>query len=229
MTKLSNLPIGVGNFPKEWLDWFREIRNVTFGSATTEKEGLIRIATQDEVDAGTDATIAVTPATLPKITAGIAYGTSQAIGSNSSITVTLPAGKSRYTILLDSLSGDTNSVDLKLQIGGASGLATTGYNSACMGGIIGNTITGEAATDAFILWTSVGFAASRIMDGIVEIMRFESSSNTFLVNGQLCDRAGTGGTYNSNGRVTLTEDITQFKLYLTGGLFDSGTVNYFYE
>lgn len=159
----------------------------------------------------------------------ITYGTPQTIGSNSSITITLPSGKSRYTILFDSLSGDTDAVDLKLQIGGASGLVTTGYNSACVGGIIGNTVSGEFAIDSFILWTSAGFAATRIMDGIVEIFRFASGSNTFIVNGQLCDRAGTGGTYNFNGRVALTEDITQFKLYLTGGLFDSGTVNYFYE
>ncbi|MFJ4173416.1 DUF859 family phage minor structural protein [Microbacterium sp. NPDC089696] len=98
--------------------------------ASTTDAGVIEIATQAEVDAGTDTVRAVTPATL-KNRAGLPYVTVAGRGTSSAsgaVTVTLPAGKftqpprvnitpgNHPNVLVERLAADPTTTSFQVQL-----------------------------------------------------------------------------------------------------------------
>ena len=234
MTKLSNLPIGVGNFPKEWLDWFREIKNVTLSSATIEKEGLIRIATQDEVNTGTDATIAVTPATLAGAISGgasITQDTPVATTSGSTVSFTgIPASVTTVGIVFGGV-GQSAASYFDIQIGTASGLETTGYIGKTSTWTTSGSLYNRSSTTSFPIIPSTIFTiAGMTYGGLLWLIRKESGSNEWSISGSIANQTASYNCFNiiSVGTKTLSGELTQLQMTVSAGTFNAGYMNLLY-
>ena len=190
---------------------------MSVSSATDTTEGIVELATQAEVDAGTAGKVPTTA--LNKI----AIGTPVATTSGSSKDFTgLPTGIRRFTVMGDgvSLSGTDN---LLLQLGDATtgGFLTSGYRS------ISGSASGDFTSTAGMTVIS-GVAASAV-DFIMEGVLMDPSTNRWLVRHQ-ANRVGTAANVYGIGIVSLAGALDRIRLTRTGSdSFDAGAVNINYE
>jgi hypothetical protein len=186
-------------------------------AATDSATGVVELATQAEVDAGTDTTRVLTP-NHNRIT----LGTEQATTSGTAKDFTgLPAGTRRVTINFAGVSTGGTSAYL-IQLGDSGGIENTGYLSAA--GFNG----GDATSTAGFVVTVNGVAAA-LYHGTVTLTLEDAANFTWASTGVLY---GSGGavTYFSAGSKSLSAELTQVRVTTASGdTFDAGGVNITYE
>lgn len=152
--------------------------------------------------------------------------TAQASTSGTAITFgSIPSWANRITMMLYGVSASGTS-PLLVQLGTASGIVTTGYNS-----------NAEAVASIASDYSSAGFllmnasSATSLHSGIVHMSRIDG--NNWVYTSALKRAAVSGTTTNGYGAGdgTLAAVLTQVQLTTVGGsdTFDAGTVNIVYE
>jgi len=150
-------------------------------------------------------------------------GTAQSTVSGTDITFAgIPAGTKRIAIMFSgvSLSGAD---DLIIQLGDAGGIETGGYFSGSS--VLTSGVSSSNNTSA--IGVEIGNAGYSV-EGIIELMIENVAANRWKGSGVL-GLTGVAGTITSAGRKTLTAELTQLKISVTGGAFDGGEINIMYE
>jgi len=182
--------------------------------ATTAVTGVVELATQAEMDAGTAGKVPTTD--LNKVTLGTPIATT----SGTAHDFTVLAGTRRVTVLFRgvSLSGTDN---ILVQLGDAGGVETTGYISTS------NTLnevggTGAASsTSGFIM--QMGNAAG-LTSGRMVLELYDVAGNVWVESCAYKNTtviSGLGG-----GDKALSAELTTVRITRTGtDTFDAGSVN----
>lgn len=190
-------------------------KDVTLADATTTAGGLIELAIQSEVDAGTDSTRAITPS-LNRIT----LATQQATTSGTAFDFTgIPAGTRLIRILLNgvSLSGTDN---LLVQIGDSGGIENTAY--------ISSSSTGGATVDSTAGFIITAGNAAATVSGVLTLCLIDSATFTWIGAGAA--KISTATAIMFGGNKALSAELTQIRLTRTGtDTFDAGAVSIQYE
>lgn len=193
------------------------------GAASESASGIAEIATQAEVDAGSDDLRFVTPLKLKTTTALTTIATEQASTSGTSLDFTgIPAGTKEIDIhpVGVSLSG---SAQLLIQIGDAGGIENTSYIAvaATNGG-------GTSSTAGFI--ASHGSISSSIHSGRITLKLEDSSDFTWTASGNV-SRADGPTTQACAGSKSLSQELDRVRITTTNGTdtFDAGVVNISYR
>lgn len=187
---------------------------ITVTSATTTTEGLVELATQAEMDAGT-AGKAVTTG-LNKVSLGAPIVTT----SGTAHDFTVPSGTRRVSVNFAgvSLSGADH---LLVQIGPSAGPETTGYVSTCMNALAAPSVGIVTSTAGFII---TGGSAARIFSGRMVLELLDESTNEWVssVSGKQDTASGcTGG-----GDKAIAGPLINVRVTRTGtDTFDAGKVN----
>jgi hypothetical protein len=152
--------------------------------------------------------------------------TPTATTSGSSVTFSgLSSVQANVTYFMFADVGRTTTDVLKLQVGPASALKTTGYDGITST-IVNTTLSTTTWTTSILIGTS-GVAAADLHSGTVIITLLDATNFIYSIAGTV----GTSGTitYTYGGTVTLTGLLDQFKLFLGGAAtFNSGKVNVLY-
>lgn len=151
-------------------------------------------------------------------------GTAQASTSGTVVNFyDLPSWIKRITVQFSavSLSG---TADLLLQIGDASGVATTGYSGCYWYG--GSSINSANLSAGFFAGRLA--AAANIVHGTIVLTNIDG--NTWMACGG-SGLSNTGGNSFMNGSKTLSDVLQRVRLTTTNGTdtFDAGSVNILYE
>jgi hypothetical protein len=178
--------------------------------ATSAATGVVELATQAEMDAGTAGKVPTTD--LNKITLGTPIATT----SGTAHDFTVPSGTRRVTLMGDgvSLSGTDN---ILVQIGPAAGPETSGYVS------ISGTSGGDGTSTAgFIVVAGV---ASSIVNFSMDLHLLDGSTNRWAArhNGQ---RIGASANIYGHGNKAIAGELSVVRVTRTGtDTFDTGLVN----
>lgn len=191
----------------------------TVAAASQTVAGKIEIATNAEVQAGTDALRAVTPAGL--VAAKIVQGTSVAASGTAVDFTGIPSWVKRVTVMLSGVSTNGTS-NPQIQLGTSGGVANTGYKSTSS--IIAGGVSTQANTTGFALRSTV---AADLLSGHVTLQRL--SGNIWTAVGLVNDGGAT--TITLAGTVTLSGELDRIRLTTVNGTdtFDAGTVNIAWE
>jgi hypothetical protein len=195
--------------------------NAAAASATETSEGLVELATQTEVNTGTDTTRVLTPATFAN--GKLQLGTTTATTSGTSIDVTgIPSWAKRVTISYSDVSTNGSSIPL-VQIGDSGGIEDTSYNSTASGGTTGvTTVTQTAGFGLVPAWSS-----SNQIRGHSVLTLHDTATNTwsFSHNGQ------GGGFAVASGNKALSGTLDRVRLTTVNGTdtFDAGSMNILVE
>lgn len=153
---------------------------------------------------------------------GLTTETVQATTSGTSKVFSIPAGTTRITVLVDSVSLDGTD-DLIVQVGDAGGLETSGYASVSGSGTGGGTSV-QASTAGFIIECAGGASSTVTAKMVLDHM----GSNRWLAS--FAGRDGTTRALAGGGDKTLTAELTQVALLPSGSDgFDAGQVTVVYE
>jgi hypothetical protein len=190
----------------------------TLASATTSAEGLVELATDAEVQTGTDTTRAITPDALRK--GALVRTTAQPATSGTSIPFTnIPSWVKRITVMLSAVS-TSGSNNLLVRIGDSGGIETTSYASCAQLGA-------GAATDTtgFIITRTI--LSTSTTSGMVVLTNIDG--NTWTMSANIFETAGS--TTSSAGVKTLSDVLTQLSLTNVNSVdtFDAGSINIMYE
>ena len=151
-----------------------------------------------------------------RIASGITRYTAIATTSGTAHDFTgIPSGTNRITVMLDevSLSG---SDDPLIQLGDAGGIESAGYAS-------GSDASASSTTSTAGYVTGVNFGAADLISGILVLMRIDGNAWIGFAEMQL---DGSGVIRSAVGRKTLSAELTQLRLTVTGAnSFDAGQVN----
>lgn len=153
---------------------------------------------------------------------GLTVATVQATTSGTIVDFTgLPSGINRITVSLDGVSLSTND-DLLVQIGDSGGFETSGYTSTSMLRSSGGVSVNSDTTGFNIQVNN----SSRAVHGHCTLTRI--TANSWVASHSIglggSDAIATGG-----GSKSLSAELDRLRLTLTGGAFDAGQVNIFYE
>lgn len=179
-----------------------------------------------EVDGVTTATTRT--ATMPdrNITLSeITLATPQASTSGTSIDFTsIPTGIKRITIMLNEVSTNGTS-RLRLQLGDAGGIETTGY-AGSTGSDAGPAVW-TASTGVDLNFSSI---AAGLYTGVVTITLLNSSTNVWAVAGMLA-RTDTAALTYTTGRKALSAVLDRVRITTENGTdtFDAGEINITFE
>jgi len=189
--------------------------------ATDSVKGVVELATDAEVQAGTDTTRAITPDALRK--GALVLGTAQASTSGTSIDFTgIPAWVKRVTVMFSGVS-TTGSNPVIIQLGDAGGFETTGYlSSASYGGSVGNY---SSSTAGFIVDAGNTATAATTRRGMVVIVNLNG-------NQWVCSGTSDAGNVSASiaGGKTLSDVLTQVRITSNSvDTFDAGSINIMYE
>jgi hypothetical protein len=194
----------------------------TLASATTSAEGLVELATDAEVQTGTDTTRAITPDALRK--GALVLDTAQASTSGTAIDFTgIPSWVKRITVTFNqvSTSGTDNII---VQLGDSGGFETTSYLS---GAQLGAGIA--TSTRGFLI--SRTLAANSVCSGALFITKV--SANDWVYSAVIFDSGSTGATTSCAGFKQLSDVLTQLRITTDNAsptnTFDAGTINIMYE
>jgi hypothetical protein len=195
----------------------------THADASTTAKGLIEIATDAEVQAGTSTSLAVTPAGLK---AGqIALGTS-ATASGTAIDFTgIPSWAKRVTVMFDGVSTNGTSPPL-IQLGHSGGIESSGYL-----GTAGNHGSGTPAVASYttgFAFMGGAWAASIVVQGFVTLNK--NYSNIWAYSGNL-GRSDAVGFLYGGGNKSLSNILDRIRITTVNGTdqFDAGSINISWE
>lgn len=190
------------------------------GTASSETQaGVIELATQAEVSAMTDTSRAVTPNHNK-----IILGTYTAATSGTSIDFTgIPSGVRRIIMLLDGVSLN-NTAQLRVQVGDAGGVETSGYTGWMTTVTVTETQTVAGSGADF---SSQG--ASSIIRGRIVIELMDSATNTWLIT--VAASLGTADAVVGSVVKATSATLDRVRLTTVAGTatFDSGAINIHYE
>lgn len=199
-------------------------KDVTLADATDLAGGLIELATLAEVQAGTDATRAVTASTLQN--GKIIQGTAQASTSGVAIDYTgIPSWAKRVHINFAGFSTSGTSVPI-IQIGDAGGIEPSGYLGA------GSTVTASANSTNFTTGFGVrsSWTNTLTVHGTITLSLLDAATNTWVANGALA-ASDVIGSMLTEGSKSLSATLDRVRITTVGGsdTFDAGLVNIQYE
>jgi hypothetical protein len=185
-------------------------------------DNALNAATQNQVNAMTSTTTALTPNHNLTI-----LGTGQNTTSGTAITFSnIPAGIMKLNVHLMGVSTSGTS-NLILQLGDAGGAENTGYLGSCTT-IAGATPSTSSFTAGMGLTNAV--AAASIIHGHITLIRVSSSAHTWTGIGILSFSNATTTNLSSTFK-TLSAELTQVVITTAGGAdtFDAGAMNITYE
>ena len=197
-------------------------RAIAVGTATTTEEGVVELATQAEMDAGTAAKIPT--ADLNKISLGSAVATTS--GASVSLITGLPAGVREVECNLAGVSSSGTS-NWQLQFGPSGGVETTGYAGAT--GTADNNGGTPTVHSAGIL-LAVPPVAAGLYSGWIRLTLLNASTNLWSYSFCVC-RSDTATIFIGAGSKALAGAIDQVSLTTAGGsdTFDAGSANVNYK
>jgi len=142
-------------------------------------------------------------------------------GTSHSFT-SLPAALNQIVIMIAGVSLAAHE-QLAVRLGDAGGFESSGYNTCCSEG---TTNSNQSSAGGFFVTT--GALAGFSYTGIITLNRIDG--NTWLMEGKVAqDGANARNLHVSAGKKTLSAELTQVRLYSSGGAaFDSGTFNILY-
>lgn len=191
-------------------------------AAIVAAQGTADGAVTDAAAAQGTADAAVTAAAAAQATADAAlvassytYGTKQTASGTTVTFSGIPANADEIIIPVALLStSGTN--DILLQLGTSGGMKTSGYASTA-----GNGGGDTTSATAFVVGMAV--TASDALSGVLRLSRMMSGEHTWVYS---VANDGGGDANYGGGTVTLSGEITQLRLLLSGAdTFDGGTVN----
>lgn len=186
-------------------------------AASTSVAGLIELATQAEVDAGTPVRALTTDLNL------LSALTEQSTSSGTAFDFTIPAGTRRIiiTFRLVSLSGTDN---ILVQLGDAGGIESTAYTGESAS-ITAASVAVASSTAGFII--NGGVAASSFV-GTMELTWQSSALHTWISTHSL--RRSTTTLVVGAGMKQTSAAVTTVRITRDGtDTFDFGVVNVHYE
>jgi hypothetical protein len=187
--------------------------------ATTSATGVVELATQAEVDAGTAGKVPTTD--LKRITLGTPVATTS--GTSVALASGLPTGLRRIEIPINgmSLSGTAH---LLVQLGDSGGLETSGYDSSSV------IHSGSASHSANVgstagLVVQIGSAAA-LLYGVMSLVLLNESTNLWMMT--FTGHYGSGNNVTASGTKALSATLDRITLTTTNGTdtFDAGSANY---
>ena len=190
-------------------------------AATATYVGAVELATDAEVNAGTDTTRAMTPAAFRA--GNIVSGTAVTTTSGTTVDFTgIPSWAKRVTVLLAGVSTNSTSA-LLLQLGTSSGLETSGYLGTVTNAN-GSTITSYSA--GFTL--TVGEGASDVHHGIVTVCLVNSN---LWAESHYTAQSDSAAIDAGAGSKSLSAVLDRVRITTVGGTatFDAGTINVMWE
>jgi len=199
-------------------DAYKIIDNTQVVNTSGSQTGLIGDQSELTWEGGTSTTESLVSPTKIKAAieanSGWNDSTPQATTSGSSFDFTgIPSGVRDIEIIFDDVSLSAGD-QILVQIGGASGVSTSGYESA--GSRPG--ATNQSSTAGFIVVVN---NATLNFSGKVSLSKWPTSDVwvSSYVGGVYNDRTTSGG-----GRTNLGETLTRVRVTNTGGTFDNGGV-----
>ena len=168
---------------------------------------------------------ALTWATPTDTTTNLTRGTEVATTSGTEVIYdNLPSGIRRLQIVVNNVSINATANALRFVMRTGSGTnVSSGYYSVCGHQSNGGGYGTYTVTDSFNMWLNV--AAERV-SGIATFMNV--GDNKWVYSG--CGAFFSGFIQNAGGYVDLGALLTGIRITTgTGGTFDSGSVNIFYE
>jgi hypothetical protein len=164
------------------------------------------------------------------VSAGFTLGTAVDSTSGTAISFTgIPSGTKQVVISFKGV-GATSTGNFSLEIGPSSGLATSGYVGPCSGiTTSGPSAFGDYSTTLFKITATR--ASSFALSGTIVCTLENSSTNTWVITGMLSAyNSGNGAVYVnwSNGRVSLSDVLTQLSIKALGDTFTNGQINIAY-
>jgi hypothetical protein len=195
------------------------------GSLNTRGSGLINIgsASDGEVFTGTGAGL---PAGFEAAAGGgfTLLGAKIATTSGTSISITgIPADVSMVILGFMGVSYATYLIDLKIQLGTASGLVTSGYVSGSVRLRSGSTYVDLVNTTGNFI-VRAHDTSSNTWNGQMIFTRMDSSTDAWVASHSMYShpyRENTGGGYHPD----LGGALTQINLSVGGWAFDAGHIN----
>ena len=152
---------------------------------------------------------------------GITIGSETATTSGASVTIgSIASGTKRITLVFEAVS-QSGSSEIKLQIGDAGGLETSGYIGASKvegGATLGTQTAGYSLVES-------GATGANSWHGSLVLILKDSTNNTWSCTGILAEPAGTELMQHSAGSKSLSAELTQIAIVLNGTTWDAGVIN----
>jgi len=153
-------------------------------------------------------------------------GTLQATTSGTEYDFTVPSGITEFKLALNDVSFDANS-ELRVQLGDAGGIETTGYDSVASY-IQGATTASVADTAGFDIANT---GATLHWGGVYHFVLMDAATNLWACSAVLGTGDGTVTAAFIAGSKALSGELTTVRLTTAGGtaVGDSGSVNIQYD
>ncbi len=193
-------------------------------SASDTAQGIVELATNAEVQAGTDTTRAVTAAGFRS--ANIMLGTAVASTSGTEIDFTgIPSWVKRITVMLNGVSTNGSSLAV-VRIGSSGGFESTGYESI-VGFAASSGGSYQVETTGFV-WSST--TAANVYNPIITLTN--QSGNLWIagISGMI-NASSTFFTTFGGGIKTLSGTLDRIRITTVNGTdtFDAGSINISWE
>jgi hypothetical protein len=197
----------------------------TLASATTSAEGLVELATDAEVRTGTDTTRAITPDALRK--GALVFGTAQSPTSGTTVDFTgVPSWARRIVVIFSAVTLPGTSGSMSMQLGAGTTPETTDY-FGCTSYVASGDRGAAAWTSDALLGTGNG-ADGISFSGVVTLTKFDTSSNSWGIQGGLGDHTGIPIVWSPAGRKDVSGVLGIVRI-LVSSSFSSGSINILYE
>lgn len=148
-------------------------------------------------------------------------------GANNATFGSIPSWVKRITVILSEVSMTNTSVSVSIQIGPAAGFETTGYTSSSVSAEA-TTLANTGSTTSHILMPSTATTnAAWAISGHAVFTNI--TGNTWVGSSSIFGTASATSWCNATSSKTLAGVLTQIRVQVSGGTFDAGNFNIFYE
>jgi len=195
-------------------------------TATDALDGVVELATEAEVQTGTDTSRVPSVSTFR--TGSLVLATMQTLTGTSIDFTGIPSWAKRITVMFQGLSSDGASPPI-VQIGDSGGIETTGYlGSSCIS-VSGSGNYGGSPTTGFSFFGSGN--AIHVIYGIMTLVLMDGATNLWAQTHATATN-DTGRGESGGGTKALTGTLDRIRITMENGTdsFDgSGNVNIMYE
>jgi hypothetical protein len=148
-------------------------------------------------------------------------------GASNATFGSIPSWVKRITVILSEVSMTNTSVSVSIQIGPAAGFETTGYTSSSVSAEA-TTLANTGSTTSHILMPSTATTnAAWAISGHAVFTNI--TGNTWVGSSSIFGTASATSWCNATSSKTLAGVLTQIRVQVSGGTFDAGNFNIFYE